>query len=138
MKGENREELERQTHGQPFDESRKKPEKARKERSDLDLNGVRLPVLVEFAYTVSILILLFLGLTVAVTSFLTGASLLAVILRTGVAMAVIGGLLMLIASQVSSGMLFAQKVEQEEQAVVRRAEPEVPSSLEAQDRAEAS
>ncbi|MDL1909796.1 hypothetical protein FBQ81_03745 [Chloroflexi bacterium CFX6] len=134
MKNETPEELEGQP--KPSDESKKKPAEAQKKKKDLD--GARLPVLVEFTYTFSTLVLLFIGLTVAVTSFLNGAGLFAIVLRTGVAVAVMGGLLMLIASQVSSGMLFAQTVEQEEYQQAARERVEEPSSAGTRDNTEAS
>ena len=136
MKNENTEELENQPKLQPSKASPKKPAKVKQEKKDVD--GVRLPVLVEFTYTVSLLILLVLGLTIAVTSFLNGVSLFAVVFRTGVAMLVIGSLLMLIASQVSSGMLFSSLVEQEEHHQAGQAESGNSSGIETQDKAEAS
>ncbi|NOH01732.1 MAG: hypothetical protein HND47_07120 [Chloroflexi bacterium] len=132
MKDENAENLENQPGQASSDDLKKKPAGAQKDQKDLE--GVHLPLLVEFAYTVSILGLLFLGLTIAVTSFLTGAGLLTVIVRTGAAMAVMGGLLMSIAAQISSGMLFAQKAGQAEQSSVA----EVPSRIETQDGSGAS
>jgi len=92
--------------------ARLKPSKVPRAKKEVD--GVRLPVLVEFTYTISVLLLLFLGLTVIVISFISGASLLNLVLRTGVAIVVMGALLMLISSQISSGVLNASMVEQEE------------------------
>ncbi|HEX2993903.1 MAG TPA: hypothetical protein VHP14_03710 [Anaerolineales bacterium] len=88
------------------------PVKPKKEKKSS--GGVRLPFLLEFTYTISMLVLIFLALTVLVTSFLSGAGLFTVVLRTVVAVIVVGGLLMLISSQISSGLLFAAKIEQEE------------------------
>ena len=83
--------------------------KVRKTKKEDD--GVRLPVLIEFTYTIAMLLLLFLGLTVIVTAILSGANLLTLLIRTGVTLLLMGGLLMLIFSQVSSVMLFASLVE---------------------------
>ncbi len=47
-------------------------------------------------------------------SILTGATLLDLILRTSVALLAVGGLLIFISSQISSGMLAASLAEQEE------------------------
>jgi hypothetical protein len=137
MKNENMEEPENTPKSQQVpDASGKKPAKVRKDNREIE--GVRLPILVEFTYTISLLILLVLGLTIAVTSFLHGVGLFAVVLRTGLAMLVIGSLLMLIASQVSSGMLFASLVEQEEHHKAGQAESGNSSGIETQDKAKAS
>ena len=87
------------------------PKKQKQPKSSCD---VKLPFLLEFTYTVSTLILIFLALAVIITSFMAGASLYVIVLRTVVAVVVVGGLLMLISSQISSGLLFAAKLEQEE------------------------
>ena len=92
--------------------SEKKPARVKKDKRDMD--GVRLPVLVEFTYTISILLLIVLALTIILISFLNGASLLTLVLRVSVATFVMGGLLTLISYQVSSGLLFSSLVEQEE------------------------
>jgi hypothetical protein len=90
-----------------------KPAKTPKSRKQSD--GVRLPFLIELTYTLSTIILILLALTIMVTSFLSGVSLFIVVLRTAVAVTVVGSLLMLIASQISSGLLFSVKIEQEEE-----------------------
>lgn len=89
-----------------------KPKKEKKEKKET--NTVQLPVLVEFTYTISIVLLIVLALTIFVISFLNGASLFTLVLRTGVTIFVMGGLLTFISSQVVSGLLFSSKVEQEE------------------------
>ena len=99
----------------------KPPRKPKKEKKAP--SGTRLPFLVEFVYTISILILIVLALMIIVTSILTGASLLALVLRTAVAIVVMGSLLMFISSQISSGLLFAMKVEQEEAQKASEEEP---------------
>jgi predicted RND superfamily exporter protein len=88
---------------------------ARTQKGTKQMESVHLPFLLELTYTFSTLILVLLGLTIMITSLLAGAGLFAVILRTAVAVTVIGALLMLIASQVSSGLLFSVKIEQEEE-----------------------
>jgi hypothetical protein len=98
-----------------------KPKKEKKPAS-----GARLPLLPEFAYTLSTLALIFLALAIMITSLLAGASLFTVVLRTGVAIIVVGGLLMLISSQISSGLLFAVRIEQEEAEKLSEKEPVVP------------
>ena|SRR5690349_13986574 len=89
-----------------------KPAKPKKEKKQP--SGVRLPFLLEFTYTISTLVLIFLALSVIITSFLGGASLFTTLLRTGVALFVVGSVLMLISSQISSGLLFAARLEEEE------------------------
>jgi hypothetical protein len=92
--------------------SKSKPAKVRKEKKVDD--GLRLPVLVEFTYSMSTILLIALGLSMAMISFMTGATLLNLVLRTSVAVVVMGGLLMVISSQISSGVLSASLIEQEE------------------------
>jgi hypothetical protein len=90
---------------QELEAKSRQPGKNKKESS-----GVRLPLLVEFAFTVSAILLLLLGLTMVGISFITGASLLSLVIRTSVALLVMTGLLMLISSQISAGMLNASLV----------------------------
>ncbi len=77
-------------------------------------NGTRLPFLLEFIYSIATLVLIFLALAVIITSYLAGASLFFIVLRTGVATIILGSLLIVIARQISSGLLFAVRIEQEE------------------------
>lgn len=131
MKNENTENLENQTNPKTPDESKKskkKPIKPKKEKKET--NGVQLPVLVEFTYTISILLLIVLALTIIVISFLHGASLFTLVLRTGVTIFVMGGLLTFISSQVASGLLFSSKVEQEEYEKKQAEEIENSSGIE--------
>ncbi len=113
----------------------KAPVRAKKEKKQP--NGARLPLLIEFTYTISTLILVLLALTIIVISFLTGASLFALVLRTGVAIVVMGGLLMLISSQIASGLLFSVKVDQEEAQKMSAEEPVFPANNEDLNKAEA-
>lgn len=127
MKNENTEKLENQPNPKTPDElkkSNKKPVKPKKEQKEV--NGVQLPVLVEFMYTISILLLIIMALAVIVISILNGASLLTLVLRTSVTIFVMGGLLIFISSQVASGLLFSSKVEQEEYE--RKQSPEIQNS----------
>ena len=117
-----------------------KPAKPKKEKKPKPSGGVRLPFLLEFTYTISTLVLIFLAFAVIITSFLAGANIFIVVLRTVVAVIVVGGLLMLISSQISSGLLFAAKIEQEEAVKKLNETPEepIPSILDPeQDKAEA-
>ena len=86
---------------------------ARPKKQKRQANGAPLPFLLEFTYTMSTLILIFLALAIMITSIFAGAGLFAVLLRTSVAIIVVGGLLMLISSQISSGLLFAVRIQQE-------------------------
>ena len=109
--------------------------KVRKTKKEDD--GVRLPVLIEFTYTIAMLLLLFLGLTVIVTAILSGANLLTLLIRTGVTLLLMGGLLMLIFSQVSSGMLFASLVELNEEPKPSAKESDHSAEIENQSKVEA-
>lgn len=109
---------------------RSKPAKIRKVKKEDD--GVRLPFLVEFTYSISTILLLFLGLSMAVVSFITGANLLNLVLRTSVAVLVMGSLLMLISSQISSGVLTASLAEQKEAREVKSEETESAEKIENQ------
>ena len=124
----------------PAKPPKEKKEKKKKEKKPVQADGVPLPVLVEFTYSVSVILLIFVGLAMIIVSFLTGASLLNLLLRTSVAILVMGGLLMLISSQVSSGLLQASLVEQEEAQRAQSEEAEAPESsvnLESHEMAEA-
>lgn len=139
MKNENAENLENQLSLQNSDEageSDKTPAKMRKERKNFD--GVRLPVLVEITYTASVLLLIVLAITIIVSSFLSGASLFAILLRTSVAIFVMGVLLTLISSQISSGLLFSIMVEQEEYEKAQSERIEKSAGTEDLSKAEAS
>jgi hypothetical protein len=91
------------------------PKKTAKEKkTNKAAEGGSLPVLVEFTYTISILLLIILSFTIILVSLLHGASLFAIVLRTSVVIFVMGSLLAVISSQVSSGLLFSSRIEQEE------------------------
>lgn len=99
----------------PEDKPKSKRSSVRAPKNRKPSDGIRLPFLLELTYTLSKIILIILALTVMVTSFLAGASLFTVVLRTAVAVTVVGSLLMFIASQISSGLLFSVKIEREEE-----------------------
>jgi hypothetical protein len=116
-----------------------KPDKATKKNKESD--GFHLPVLVEFTFTFSIAFLVFVFLAMAAVSWITGTTLKDFVLRTSASMLVLGGLLMTVSRQVSSGVLNArltelgemlqQPLDKETQA------PEVSSDTETDDRPEA-
>jgi hypothetical protein len=114
--------------------SKKNAPKAPKNRKPS--NDIRLPFLLELTYTLSTIILIILALAIMITSFLAGASLFTIVLRTGVAVTVVASLLMLIASQISSGLLFSVKIDQEEE---KRKQEEAAMSMSSEnlDQAEA-
>ncbi len=89
-----------------------KPAKLPKKKKETD--NIHLPVLVEFAFSFSIIILIIFSLSIIGISFLMGSSLLDLVVRTSVATLALGGLLMVIAWQISSGVLKSSQVEQEE------------------------
>lgn len=110
-----------------------KPKKNNKEANKQpkkEVNSVPLPVLVEFTYTASVLLLIVLALTIFVLSALSGASLFTLVLRTSVTIFVMGGLLTFISSQVSSGLLFSSRIEQEEYEKKQEEELEKTDSIE--------
>jgi hypothetical protein len=92
-------------------DSKKPAKKAKQQKQD---DGMYLPVLVEFTFTSSVIILILMFLVITVVSWRTGASLLDFVLRTGIAMGVLGGLLMVVSRQVSTGVLNANLAEIEE------------------------
>lgn len=136
MKKESTENLENQPIPETPDQSKKSKKKSVKPKKDFD--GVQLPVLVEFTYTISILLLIVLALTTVVISFLNGANLFMLVLRTSVTIFVMGGLLTLISSQVASGLLFSSRVEQEEYEKQQAEEIENSADTEDPSKAEAS
>ena len=73
---------------------RVKPVKQKKKENVTDT--FFLPVLVEFSYTFSVIILILLFLTVVSVSVLTGTKLIDIFFRTTVSMLVVGGLLLMI------------------------------------------
>ncbi len=77
--------------------------------------NVHLPFLLELTYSLSSIILILLALIIMITSFLAGASIFMIVIRTAVAVTAVGVLLMLIASQISSGLLFSVRIDQEEE-----------------------
>ncbi len=89
-----------------------KPVKEKKKKIVSD--GVFLPVLVEFTYTFSVIILILLFLTVLGVSILTGTKLLDIVIRTSVSMMVVGSLLLMISRQVSMDVISASIVEKKE------------------------
>jgi len=86
----------------------KKKKEKKKETNDLFL-----PALVEFMFTFSAIILVLLFLTIVGTLLITRATLLDIIIRTGGAMLVIGGLLMLISRQVFLDVMNTRNVVEE-------------------------
>ena len=116
------------------------PAKPRKEKKKTQADDIQLPVLVELTYSISIILLIFVGLAVIVVSVLTGASLLNIILRTSASMLSMGSLVVLIFHQVSTGVLQASLVEQEEAQKAHSEESEnheTPQNIETQDMVEA-
>jgi hypothetical protein len=77
-------------------------------------DGITLPVLVEFVFTFSAILLILMFLTMTVISWLTGATLLDFVLRTSVSMLVLGSLLTLISWQISMGVFSASTARQPE------------------------
>jgi hypothetical protein len=141
MKKENDEDLKSLENAPAPEASAKLPkeknEKKTKEKKPSQVDGVQLPVLVELTYSVSVILLIFVSLAVITVSVLTGVSLLNLVIRTSVTILALGSLLILISSQVSSGVLQASLVEQEEFQKMQSADAEIPEGSEAQEAAEA-
>jgi hypothetical protein len=104
-----------------------KQEKKKKEKKQPKADDAQLPVLVELAYSISVILLIFVGLAVMIVSVITGASLLNLVLRTSAAILAMGSLTVLIFHQISSGVLQASLVEQEE---AQKVQPEISESHE--------
>ena len=67
--------------------------------------SVRLPLLAEFTITLSAIIVVIVFLTIVVNSLLRGVTLMDFVIRTSISILVVGGLLTLIARQITSGLL---------------------------------
>jgi hypothetical protein len=78
-------------------------------------DGPPMPVLVEFVFTFSKVLLIMVFLVMSAVSWLNGATLLDFVLRTSVTMLVLGGLLMLLTQQISTGVLTTSLAELEEE-----------------------
>lgn len=76
-----------------------------KKESSKSLKNVKLPALLEFVFTLSNLILVIAALAVAVVSYISGASVLDIALRTGVTLIVVGVLMYVIARKVANASL---------------------------------
>jgi hypothetical protein len=114
---------------------RQDPVEENKKKKETD--SIPLPILVEFTYTSSAIILILLFLTMIGISLLTNATLLDTIIRTTVTMLVIGGLLIFLSRQISSGVVTAiffreEKSEQRQSKEMVHEELENQSSSEAQ------
>ena len=108
-----------------------KPVKEKKKKVVSD--GVFLPVLVEFTYTFSVIILILLFLSVVSVSILTGTKLLDIVVRTSVSMMVVGSLLLMLSRQVSMDVISAsilEKKEKEEKLEKEKLEKELQSEQE--------
>jgi hypothetical protein len=142
MNKENPEDL-KKPENLPAPESPAKPRKEKKEKTKMEklqADNVQLPILVELTYSISVLLLIFVGLAVMIVSFRTGASLLHILLRTSTAMLAMGSLFVLIFYQVSSGALQASLAEQEEAQMAQTQEAQIsdaPANLELQNVTEA-
>jgi hypothetical protein len=92
----------------------KEKAKKAKEKAKKDNDNVPLPFLVEFAITFSTAFLIVADLAIAGLSFLSGASLMDILIRTAVTTIVLGMLLWFFTMQVSNGALQAAYAEQKE------------------------
>jgi hypothetical protein len=92
---------------------RKKSAEVEEVKAKKKPDGASLPLLVEFTITLCIIIVVIVFLTIVVNSILTGVTLLDFVFHTSVSILVIGGLLTLIARQITSGMLSASTLVEE-------------------------
>ena len=114
----------------------KKPVKVAKQKKKAD--GISLPLLIEFIFTFSAIILIFVFLSMSFVSWLTGATLFDFVLRTSVSMLVQGSLLLLVSRQVSVGVLNVSEAEvEEEKKRLSVEETESSENIEKYDSAEA-
>lgn len=130
------EKAEQPSEGQPLakqaKEDKKKAPKKTKLQKQEDL--IYLPVLVEFTFASSVIFLILVFLAMAAVSWHTGTSLLDFVLRTSIALSVLGGVLLLISQQVSVGVLSASQAEIEEQA--QQSAPKEPETAEQPEKTE--
>ena len=82
-------------------------EAANSAKNNSKADGFYLPVLVEFTFTASIVLLMIIFLTMISISLVNGATLLDIVIRTSVTVLIIGGLLVLISRQIASDMFNA-------------------------------
>ena len=103
------------------------PEKQTRAKDDL-----RLPVLVEFVYTASAMLVILVSFMVVAVSFAMGANVLDTLIRAVVTILVVGGLLILVSWQISAGLLQASIDEQKEDLEkTKKEEQEQAEKLEA-------
>jgi hypothetical protein len=93
-------------------EKKAKPPKAPKQPKKAD--GRPLPALVELTFTVSVALLVLVFLAMFLISWLTDATLRDFVLRTSVALLVLGSLLLVVFRQVSTGVVKAGQAELDE------------------------
>ncbi|MDR3578314.1 MAG: hypothetical protein P4L50_31010 [Anaerolineaceae bacterium] len=109
MKAENKDdELDAAELSNPDDkkEGGQKKSKASKKKK-VSSNHLHLPLLVEFAFSVSLLVLLLADLSIAAISFVSGANYLDIALRTVVTTIVLGVVLWLLTGRLSKGAIEA-------------------------------
>ena len=100
--------------------SGKSASKSRQPKVKKDSGDVHLPVLVESAYSISAIVVILASLIVTIISVVKGASLVDLVIRTGVTILVIGGLLTLVSWQISAGVLKASLAEIEEEQELKK------------------
>lgn len=108
------EKVEQPTEDQPPPKPAKKakqPKQPKEPKQPKQDDGLYLPILVEFTYASSMIFLILVFLAMAAVSWLTGTSLLDFVLRTSAAMGVLGSLILVVARQVSAGVLSTSQEE---------------------------
>ena len=96
-------ELSDQEEKKEGDQKKSKAANKKKDTSD----RLQLPLLVEFAFTFSLIVLLLSDLSIVVISFISGANLLDITIRTVVTTIVLGVLLWLLVGKLSKGAIEA-------------------------------
>lgn len=113
-------------------ETGKKAAKVKKQKQvkpKAEAEAVRLPVLVELTITLCVIFLVIVFFTMIGVSLVAGAKLLDLVIRTSISILIIGFLLILIARQVSMGMISASLAVEEE---AQQKQPEEKNDLETQ------
>ncbi len=101
------------------DKAKKAADKAKKaaDKSKKAMDGPRPPLLIEFAVTISVILLVVVFLTIAGISLVNGASLIDFVIRTSISTLALGCLLLIITRQISIGVYTPDPVPEEENKV---------------------
>lgn len=96
----------------PLERSDSAGEEKQADKSKMGTDGVHPPLLIEFTVMLSAILLVAVFFTVVGISLLKGSNLLDFVVRTSISILVLGGLLLIITRQISSGMSAVKKEKQ--------------------------